>query len=62
VIDPPDNPVANTALGRLFEQAALEGEAACFCLPGGAPLFVGGEPADQLYFLRSGRLALQLQL
>ena len=54
--DPPDIPVPQTALGRLFEQAALSGEAVAFSLPGGTTLYLGGEAADQLYFLRNGRL------
>ncbi|HWA61569.1 MAG TPA: patatin-like phospholipase family protein [Caulobacteraceae bacterium] len=46
-----------TALTRLFEQKIRSGEAAWFSLPGGMPLFMAGEPADQLYLLRAGRLA-----
>lgn len=41
------------ALTRLFDSA----EAAAFCLPGGASLFLAGEAADRLYRLRTGRLA-----
>lgn len=32
------------------------GEATWFSLPGGATLFKSGDPSDQLYFLRAGRL------
>jgi len=46
------------ALRRLFERALHDGDAANFALPGGAPLFRAGEPADQLYWLRAGRLAV----
>ena len=42
------------ALKRLFNSDA----AASFCLPGGSALFVAGEPADNLYWLRTGRLAV----
>jgi NTE family protein len=46
-----------TALARLFADERRLGEAVAFCLPGGAPLFLAGETADQLFWLRSGRLA-----
>ncbi len=46
----------NTALIRLFEQKIRSGEAVWFSVPGGMPLFMAGEPADQLYLLRTGRL------
>ena len=45
------------ALRRLFDAALAAGDAVLFSLPGGAPLFLAGEPADQLYLLRAGRLA-----
>jgi NTE family protein len=45
------------ALRRLFERALHDGDAVTFSLPGGAPLFRAGEPADQLYWLRAGQLA-----
>ncbi len=51
----PDIPT-DSALARLFEDERAQGEAAWFSLPGGATLFNAGEPADQLYFLRAGRL------
>lgn len=47
----------STALARLFADESRIGEAVAFSLPGGAPLFLPGETADQLYWLRSGRLA-----
>ena len=46
-----------TALARLFETAIRTGDAVSFCLPGGVPLFMAGEAADQLFMLRTGRLA-----
>ncbi|MBS0410227.1 MAG: patatin-like phospholipase family protein [Proteobacteria bacterium] len=46
----------DTALTRLFEQKIRSGEAVWFSVPGGNPLFLAGEPADQLYLLRTGRL------
>jgi NTE family protein len=46
------------ALRRLFERALHDGDAVSFSLPGGAFLFRAGEPADQLYWLRAGRLAV----
>ena len=51
----PDN-VADTALARLFAKERREGAATWFSLPGGSHLFTAGENADQLYFLRAGRL------
>ena len=41
------------ALKGLFNSDA----AGAFCLSGGAALFLAGEPADKLYWLRTGRLA-----
>jgi NTE family protein len=46
----------DSALARLFSQERARGEAAWFSLPGGQPLYKAGDPADQLYFLRAGRL------
>ena len=46
----------NSALARLFEDERAIGEATWFSLPGGATLFKSGDPSDQLYFLRAGRL------
>jgi NTE family protein len=51
----PDIPT-DSALGRLFEDERAQGEATWFSLPGGQTLFAAGEPAEQLYFLRAGRL------
>lgn len=46
------------ALAQMFETAAGQKEASWFCLPGGAELFCAGDPADQLYLLKSGRLGV----
>jgi NTE family protein len=48
-------------LARLFEAALARGEAALFALPGGTVLFKTGEPADQIYLLRAGRLGARLE-
>lgn len=46
----------DSALARLFSQERAQGEATWFSLPGGQALYSAGDPADQLYFLRTGRL------
>jgi NTE family protein len=46
----------DSALARLFSQERAQGEATWFSLPGGQTLYSAGDPADQLYFLRTGRL------
>jgi len=46
----------DTALARLFAKQWREGAAAWFSLPGGATLFEPGDAADQLFFLKTGRL------
>lgn len=46
----------DSALARLFAKTRRTGAAAWFSLPGGAVLFRPGEAADQLYFLKTGRL------
>jgi NTE family protein len=46
----------DTALARLFAKARREGDATWFSLPGGSHLFSAGEAADQLFFLRAGKL------
>ncbi|HEY9235475.1 MAG TPA: patatin-like phospholipase family protein [Phenylobacterium sp.] len=51
----PDIP-GTSALTQLFQEERSQGEATWFSLPGGATLFETGEPADHLYFLRTGRL------
>lgn len=51
----PDIP-ADSALARLFYNERAQGDATWFSLPGGATLYKAGEPADQLYFVRAGRL------
>lgn len=45
-----------TALERLFDEARQTGDARWFSLPGGAALYGPGEPANELYFVRAGRL------
>ena len=45
-----------TALARLFRKEAVQKEVAWFCLPGGQKLYAAGDPADQFFLLRSGRL------
>lgn len=47
---------AASALAQLFYQERNLGEATWFALPGGGALFEAGEPAEHLYFLRTGRL------
>lgn len=46
----------DSALARLFARERQAGAAAWFSLPGGATLFEPGEDANQLYFLKTGRL------
>lgn len=53
----PDIPI-DSALAKLFTHEQLEGDAAWFSLPGGSVLFEPGDPADQLFFLRAGRLGV----
>jgi len=45
-----------TALERLFAQERLTGAARWFSLPGGAHLYDAGEPANELYLVKAGRL------
>jgi NTE family protein len=46
----------DSALARLFSRARVQEEAVWFSLPGGQTLYSAGDPPDQLYFLRTGRL------
>ena len=46
----------DSALARLFGQPRVQEEATWFSLPGGATLFAAGDPSDQLYYVRAGRL------
>lgn len=46
----------DSALARLFARERVQNEATWFSLPGGQVLYAAGDPADQLYFLRTGRL------
>jgi NTE family protein len=47
-------------MAKFFERLVADGEAAAFCLPGGATLFEAGETSTCLYFLRTGRLAAHI--
>jgi len=47
-------------MANFFERLVADGEAATFCLPGGATLFEAGETSTCLYFLRTGRLAAHI--
>jgi NTE family protein len=51
----PDS-VADSALARLFTGDAMAHDIVWFSLPGGQTLCEAGETADQLFFLRTGRL------
>ena len=51
----PDS-VADSALAKLFTGDAMAREITWFSLPGGQTLCETGETADQLFFLRTGRL------
>lgn len=46
----------DTALERLFEHERLTGAARWFSLPGGSHLYSAGEPSNELYLLKAGRL------
>jgi len=52
----PDS-IPDSALAHLFSRDELVGETRWFSLPGGQTLFNTGEMADDLYFVRTGRLA-----
>lgn len=49
---------ADSALARLFRNAAVQDDIAWLSLPAGQKLYVAGDPADQLYLLRTGRLGV----
>ena len=51
------NDIADSALARLFTGEAMADRVSWFSLPGGQVLCEAGEQADELYFLRTGRLA-----
>jgi len=51
----PEIPV-DSALARLFRQPRARDETIWFSLPGGSKLFGQGDPSDQLYIVRTGRL------
>lgn len=48
--------MADTALSRLFAGEQAMEEARLFSLPGGQHLFDAGDAANEMYFLRAGRL------
>jgi NTE family protein len=52
----PDIP-ADSSLARLFRTEAVQPHIAWFSLPGGQTLYAPGDPADQLFLVRTGRLA-----
>ncbi|HEX4180139.1 MAG TPA: patatin-like phospholipase family protein [Caulobacteraceae bacterium] len=49
---------ADTALARLFTGDTANPEVCWFSIPGGQTLCAAGETADQIYFLRTGRLGV----
>ena len=49
---------ADSALARLFRKEAVQDEVTWLSLPGGQKLYGVGDPADQLYVLRTGRLGV----
>ena len=49
---------ADSALARLFRKETVQADVAWLSLPGGQRLFAAGDPADQLYLLRTGRLGV----
>lgn len=49
---------ADSALARLFRKEAVQDDIAWFSLPAGQKLYAAGDPADQLYLLRTGRLGV----
>ena len=52
----PDS-IAESALARLFTDPRLEADISWFSVPGGWPLCEAEDEADQLFFVRAGRLA-----
>lgn len=48
----------DSALARLFVGDHKSADVSAFTLPGGRPLFMVGEPAETLYFVRTGRLGV----
>jgi NTE family protein len=52
----PDIP-DDSALARLFRKEAVRAHISWFSLPGGQTLYSPGDPADKLFFVRTGRLA-----
>jgi NTE family protein len=52
------SPPARSALAKLFVGPGALRDIAWFSLPGGRTLYVAGDEADTLYFLKSGRLGV----
>ena len=52
------DPLHETALERLFDEARQTGDARWFSLPGGETLYGPGEASKELYLLRAGRLGV----
>ena len=50
--------MADSSLARLFTTGGAAQDTSWFSLPGGASLYEAGDDADQLFFLRTGRLAV----
>jgi len=57
VIAPPPH-AADTALARLFTGETANPNVSWFSIPGGQTLCAAGETADQLFFVRTGRLGV----
>lgn len=49
---------ADSALARLFRNEAVQADIAWLSVPAGQKLYAAGDPADQLYLLRTGRLGV----
>ena len=49
---------SDSALARLFARSRVQADASWFSLPGGQTLYAAGDPSDQLYLLRAGRLGV----
>ena len=57
-MDGPTSSSSDSALARLFASERLAGDARWFSLPGGEPLYSPGEPAEELYLVRAGKLGV----
>ena len=56
-----ESELVDSALARLFVGSGRTAEAATFLLPGGRTLFSAGDPADTLYYVKTGRLGVLRQ-